>query len=191
MDWFSWLASDLPTWLTAIGTVGTLAVAVWVLKREQDDRRQRDQDDRRRQARRVSITEPFGQGGGSSTSTTTGLMIMAMKYGITVRNDSDETVNSLVVRWIGKPKDPAADPWAYDVATEQGRLLPGAEKTVTRTMPIPYVEGSGNYLSITTASELLFTDAAGSRWHRDREHTLHEVIGADPFQPYTPIAKAT
>lgn len=118
MDLDSWLGSDLPTWLSAIGTVGTLGVAVWVLKREQDDRRARDQDERRRQARLISVAEPRAAGG-SSASDSEGRSVMAMRYAITVRNDSGETVSNLRIRWVGKAAGVGSD-WRYDVAAEPG-----------------------------------------------------------------------
>jgi hypothetical protein len=181
MDWEMWTASDLPTWLAAVGTVGTLAVAVWVLKREQDDRRERDRQERRQQARRVAVSEPTSLGGSSATMQDTGGHVMALKYAVTISNHSDETLNSCRLRWIGALTDPPKDAsgWIFDRAEYVGRVLPRDE--VSRQQPVPVRMDADGVFPHKIHSELLFTDSGGARWLRDREHALHEVIGDDPW----------
>ena len=181
MDWGTWAASDLPTWLTAVGTVGTLAVAVWVLKREQDDRRERDRQERRQQARHVAVSEPASQGGSGATMQGRSEHVMALKYTVTISNHSDETINSCRLRWVGALTDPPKDAsgWIFDLAHDLGRVLPVDE--VSRQQTVPVRMNADGALPHTITSELLFTDSAGVRWLRDREHALREVTGDDPW----------
>ena len=181
MNWEAWAASDLPTWLAAVGTVGTLAVAVWVLKREQDDRRERDRRERRQQARQVAVSEPVSLGGSSATMPGTVERVMALKYTVTVSNHSDETINSCRLRWIGALTDPPEDAsgWRFERADEVGRVL--ALNEVSRQQVVPVRMDAAVALPHKIDSELLFTDSAGSRWLRDSKHALHEVTGDDPW----------
>lgn len=45
---------DIPSWLSAIGTVGALFTALWLLREDLKDRRENRTADRERTARRIS-----------------------------------------------------------------------------------------------------------------------------------------
>lgn len=106
---------------------------------------------------------------------------MALKYAVTISNHSDGTINSCRLRWIGALTDPPKDVsgWIFDRANDVGRVLPRDE--VSRQQTVPARMDADGTLPHKINSELLFTDSAGVRWLRDREHALHEVTGDDPW----------
>lgn len=106
---------------------------------------------------------------------------MALKYEVTIGNHSDETINSCRLRWIGALTDSTRDAsgWTFDRADDVGRVLPRDE--VRRQQTVPVRRDAAGALPHRISSEFLFTDSAGARWLRDREHALHGVTGDDPW----------
>ena len=158
--------------------VGTLIPAVLIIKRDERERTERQQDLRRAQARLVSLSEPeFG--GGSSGYSAGGEHWVSLWRG-TVQNSSTETVNSARLRWwLPDHPDIAVD----DPVRVLGRLLPGTTfnyvlQKMTEDSRVRDVIAQSSTRAVV---ELLFTDAAGVRWWRDADHTLHEVAGNDPW----------
>lgn len=136
---------SLPDWVEAVGTVGTLAMAVWVLRVEQ---RNRIDDERERQARQV---------GGYITKTPDGSPDITM----TVTNSSPLAVRD-VRGYVFDGKKPHATPWEFpDIPV----LRSGEEQQVRLPMS-SFAEWK---------LELEFDDDAGVRWRKYGDRPLREV----------------
>ncbi len=153
-----------------------------MLWREQTDRRRRREFERRAQARRVSIGVP-------TTSVTPGYFdseFIDTAVRLTITNGSDEAISNCRARYLTKITAADGALLPDEIGTiPAGRLLPGQASDFSHgfNLPTPLrpdILGGAMAFLISTA-ELRFTDAAGIRWHRDAEHTLREVKGADPW----------
>jgi hypothetical protein len=130
----------VPEWMAAIGTVGTLVVALYILMRELKQFRGERWDERRRQARliaawieldpRRSTVSPY------------------------VRNLSDEPVMDIKVI--------APTPVAGDIVVMERDLVPPRETVGDQVKVVEDVAKRNKQSCV-----VLFTDAKGHRWRRD------------------------
>ncbi len=135
----------LPDWIEAVGTVGTLAVAVWVLRIEQQNR---IDDEQQRQARQV---------GGYITWAPD----VSHELILTVTNSSPLAVRD-VRGYATRIKNPDATPWEFpDIP-----VLPAGEEKQVR-LPVSQLD--------EWRLEFEFDDDAGVRWRKYGKPTLQEV----------------
>lgn len=174
----AWFASDAATWFQAVGTVGAFAVGIGVFRREVNDRHDKEVRLKRDQARRVSVSQPRGGRISMSAGSADDTRKTKRDFTVTVANHSTESVNSCRVR-ITLDSNVLVEP-CIPVLRDVGRVLPGV------SAPATFVIRTETYHEVKprrleAQAELLFTDAAGVRWHRDIEHNLREVASADPW----------
>lgn len=141
---------DVPTWVGSVGTAGALLIAMWLLKKEVNDRRQRDSEARAAQAAQVAAwtsgrvvrADPYPE------------MLVRIRNGstmpiFTVNFEFSQGVRGTFVRYI---------------------LAMGPEETREFRILLPsYPKGE------TIAPSLTFADAAGRRWFRDGNGKLREL----------------
>lgn len=149
------IITDLPSWLSAVGTVGAFAVALFLLGVQIWDRRGEAQDRRMAQARLVStwwsdvLHEPEPQ---------PVLVIL-------VRNGSAEPVYGVLVRvQVGV---------RGTYVRQVGVLGPGE----TRELQVVIA----GYLKLVPAPDITFKDAAGRTWMRPGTGELTEGAPSPPF----------
>lgn len=161
----------VPGWLSGIGTVATAGLTVFLLWREQSDRRrQRERDvlvadtERRRQASLVSLSPPNHAMGLEDIYGNVEVSTCAE-----IVNGSDQPINDVTI-WIVVESGTivSEDAGTYN-STTWGRILPRTHEQ----FPLTFFVRPDRELS--TYSELAFTDAAGTHWLRDRNHNLTEV----------------
>lgn len=145
---------DLATWVGSVGTVGTLASGLWLLKRNEDDRRADAQNARKAQARHVSA---WAEAGGGSQSGTEADMVWSSHAHLL--NNSAEPIYDVLVRVV---------PWNFPgQRTDQIELwrlpvaVPGKEYQSTGSFRAPPVTWPQQY-----ACTITFRDAAGIVWRR-------------------------
>lgn len=136
---------SLPDWIEAVGTVGTLTVAVGVLYVEQ---RNRFTDEKERQARQV---------GGFITWAPDGSPTLIM----TVTNSSPLAVRD-VRGYAIRVENPDGEPWEFPDMP----VLPGGDEQQVR-LKLSHV-GEWNL-------EFEFDDDAGVRWRKYGDQPLREV----------------
>jgi hypothetical protein len=137
----------VPDWLAAIGTIAAFFVALRVLAKELEARREQAEDRRREQASRVAIwTQSVPQPGPSTT------------YAIVMRNNSEEPVSAITFS-MEHPDEPG-----MVTREETWDLLPPGRHpgpaTSQALLPGPIT--------------LSFTDGAGRRWTRYPDGRLVE-----------------
>jgi hypothetical protein len=179
---------DLPTWLAGLGTVGTLAAALWQIGAERRRRHQREaqESDERHKAQArliaavVSTEEPPAEPGQQGRIT------------IDLINGSPEPVYRLVVAIVAiqgaAPR--TIEDWVKYQDREQERFRPGlAPVPITTASMLP----NGRYqvwtqymalgMQVRRGAEMAFTDRAGTHWVRRATGQLEE-LGEDPITHY-------
>lgn len=151
LEWVDW--GTFPEYLSGIGTVGTLAVALWVLKREMDDRRDRDAA----QARLVTVDAGMASGN-----------VVPVK----VTNRSSEPIIGLEVDEVSwRP------PLGPDVRWRVPPTVMGARSAVsvtapgdTFTVPVEFINVAGERQPIKVPGDITvrysFHDSRGLTWSR-------------------------
>ena len=164
----------------AVGTVGTLLIAVIVLGREQADRRERRRDEKAAQARLVSVSIRGDAGTISSLESSGHLFTRA--WTIEVANYSAEAITTLAYRWRVAADLAFTARDEHEGVIRVSRVMPGSTDTREGSAVLFAPQGaSPDTFVIPLGVELLFTDAAGFRWHRNEQHELTEVLGPDPW----------
>jgi hypothetical protein len=156
----------VPSWGTAIGTVGLAAFTLAVVRGDQTDRRKRDNDALRNQARRVRVTEPPRPEARQRPDTAWDVWTE-----FSVINDSDDVISAITCT-------PHLDPWTevlYPLAVEPGggvtRLMPGESRDFQVSSVVRNDRGAiSRHLAFTVS--VVFVDAAGFIWRRDEQHRL-------------------
>ena len=137
-------------WVGAIGTVGTLAAAVWVAKREVDNRRADTDERERRQASKVSCWVEHGSTGTAGSSRPSWI--------VSVQNGSDEPIYGVSV--VQEPGYVGGEPTGWwDV------IPPGTQEGAVWDPDIEHVDREPKPV-------LEFNDAAGRGWTRDADGIL-------------------
>jgi len=171
------LDPSLPDQLQGWGTVAAVAVSLVLLGREIQTRRQVADQELRSQARRVEVGLPeytvtlASRGAGIEA-----FPVVPIEPRVTVRNGSDETITDLAVVMTLEP----ASALEADQAVTHTHLvprLPGGDQVVWTAefvLGIDYElypetsEPRPHQIGVTVH----FTDAAGNRWRRERDHSL-------------------
>lgn len=160
-DWGS-----VPDWLAAIGTLAAFGVALRLLAKELDARREQEEDRRRAQARLVNAwpTMKWRESDGEAESW------------FVVVNASDEPVYQVKVTVVPRDSGFAADPEAArgQVPTiEEDLPLPlRPQETSERWAPAESKLGTWHVVL-----GLSFTDSMGRRWKRYPDGRLVELSG--------------
>jgi hypothetical protein len=154
----------IPSWLSALGTVGALFAALWLFREELHDRRANRRADRERTARRVA-------GWCDTTREPAKLW---------VQNLANEPVYD-VVAYVGKRgTDLSALP------DEENRymepvfgVVPPGQKLDFEISDATLVSGAA--FPDIPAVAVEFTDANGIHWRRREDGSLHEIRSRRPF----------
>jgi hypothetical protein len=154
----------IPSWLSAIGTVGALWAALWLLREDLRDRRANRRGDRERTARRIA--------GWCDT--------ISQPARLWVQNLAEEPVYDAVA-YVGKRgTDLSALPEPENMYMEVvfGMVPPGqkldceiSESAMTSGAQFPDIP----------AVAVEFTDAGGVHWRRIESGTLREIAHRRPF----------
>lgn len=147
---------NVPEWLAAIGTVGALAVALFLLKQEIDDRRRAKSKAQQWPASGiVAWAEPRTDAGGWQT---------------VALNRSDEPVYDVVVRFTPL-REGGSDP----IESVSGTLAPGPPK------PLDTYGDTPQDLFGIPPVEIEFTDGRGRHWLRTANGALNQLDSRQPF----------
>lgn len=150
MDW-----GDVPTWLGAIGTVGTLVAAIFVVSREQRAAARNDDERRRNQASQVAAwarIEPGGRIGG-------------LEVQLYVRNASKQPVYDV----LAAIQDGGT---GEGVATDSLAVLPPGETEVRAQAGALRHFLRDSKVTGSPAVTMSFRDSAGQAWQRDLDGRL-------------------
>lgn len=185
MDWFRRLGDVLESmpagtwgeWVGAIGSILAAGGALWLLKREGDDRRELQQAERRRgeaerrdQASRVYVAYSHGANWWRNDVTE------HQTWSVRIVNGSAEVLNDLAILVEVTPRTTTAS-----IVHKIERVLPGEEATFTfalqgpTSVKQPDAERGGWLLR---GVEVLFDNSRGS-WHISDSHALNLVSAAD------------
>ena len=164
---------DVPTWVGAVGTVGTLVGGLLLLKREADRDEERHAEARRRQASRVTawredIGRPVVTAPDPSAVKTRHDSNAAAK----VHNASDQPIFHAVVELIDR-NAVGLDPRPPDHREHFGTIEPGGRREV------PFPATMTDRARGVVVGRVTFMDSNGRRWSRDTNGVLEElpVIG--------------
>ncbi|GBE22664.1 MAG TPA: hypothetical protein ENH00_13925 [Actinobacteria bacterium] len=147
---------NVPDWFAAIGTVGTLLVALLLLGNEMRDRRRAAEIADQKPADGVFVwVTPRTDAGGWQTF---------------VHNRSDEPVYDAVVYFTPLTEAPMPTVEAVWGTIPPGETTPGDR----------YGDRPTDIFGIP-AVEIEFTDGRGRHWHRDSEGQLQQVDQRTPF----------
>ena len=169
IDW-----GTAPDWLSGVGTVGTLAVAVGVLARESTDRRRRDEYARSAQARQVHLG-PVTPGGASGRQGS----YMDMTYSIAVTNSSDDAIHNVGLS-LGVHPESVQIGTSRMLGTSSLRvkkevLAAGEVLPLTGTVRINWDQKAAEVASHEMRPFLMFDDMAHQKWVRTHDYRLRPV----------------
>lgn len=151
VDW-----GNVPGWFAAVGTVGALLVAFWLLRREIDDKRSMADVVDQKPASGVFVwVEPRSDAGGWQTWAT---------------NRSDEPVYGAVVYFT-----PLTDPPMPTVESVWGTIPPGEARVGDS-----YGDHPSDVFGVPPV-EIEFTDGRGRHWRRGVAGELREISQRAPF----------
>lgn len=165
-------------WVIGLGTLGTLAVSLVVLKRQGDEidsqaqeRREAGEFSRSAQARQVKFSPFGGRGGGAGSYK----VFMDYTPSFVVTNESDEAIHDVTVSVAieGLVTPPPGGPTWVPAAT--GVLAAGEALSHRLIVHAVWDETSDDYHYFTAKPSVQFTDMSGQRWVRDHEHRLSKV----------------
>jgi len=166
----------LPGYLTGIGTIGLAATTVWLIKREDDDRRTRDIQDaaaaelmKREQARHVRISLPGERGTVHEPGSDRG----TAAYQAFLVNDSDDVISGVRVVFGITPADTVLAT-IDESPRSAARVMPGEQVVANVTYQLKFDPDTRQPVAHEVTSECNFIDAAGYRWARDADHVLTE-----------------
>lgn len=155
--------SDIPIWLTAIGTCGAVIVSLWLAGRQE---RRHDRIERRKQAELVTAWL------GKEESFPDGLF-----QNIVIQNSSEQCVYRLVASLVSIQGAFRQSAVGSDGRFQRavGQIPPGAYPTK--------VKSAGHGMNLRLGIEIAFADAAGVNWLRRGDGRLEEVT-KDPVALY-------
>ncbi|WBQ03231.1 hypothetical protein [Kribbella sp. CA-293567] len=163
-------SSDLASWLEALGTVATATIALYLLGREQVDRRNQARDRRAEQAAQVRLTAPV-KGGGSGVKHS----YFDKAATTTVYNSSGDVVSEVIVEVRISTLDGASEQGLPRTVTKVlKRLEPGQKANISASTRVNWPVGS-DPIEVEFESHVTFYDVAGRRWERDSDHRLREI----------------
>lgn len=164
IDW-----GNVAEWVAAIGTVGTLLIAVLVLRRESADRRKEHEFKRSEQARQVVLGAPVAD----SNRVQNGFIFTS--FGVVVTNNSDEPIHDVEV----------------GLTMPQANLKSGEARTKTKTWPViragdaerfvagfwvlPTIRVLGKKEVTVATPHLEFVDRASQRWRIGADYRLIDI----------------
>jgi hypothetical protein len=162
------LSDQLQGW----GTLAAVLVSLVVLGFDIRARRLATVAEERAQARRVMVSAPQHTGGGQE-QTPEGLVINVAPT-VDVHNRSDEVINDVVIKlWI-EPPTALVGPNVDGAQHRIGRMIP--EQSFTWSAPFKVLTEQRplgtEYTPHECFADVEFTDAAGTRWRRERNHDL-------------------
>jgi hypothetical protein len=171
-------AFDLPAWIEASATAVTAVIALYLLAREQADRRERARDRRAAQARGVRMDKVrlyyHGQAKDEPAS------IWDIGLATTIHNDSTEVMTVISATFVVTEKALYDHPNRRRSETGirvNERIDPGESESIHAQLRLrtdaTEMQTFESWLEMT--SSILFEDAAGRYWQRDRDHRLHRV----------------
>ena len=164
---------DIPTWLTAIGTIGAVAVSLSLATRE--DRR-RVQRERRQQAELVTAWLGEEVPGGEHD----------LYQVVVIRNASTQSVYQVIASLVsiqGAFRQTAVPD--RESRTKRGQVI-RFQRTVGQVPPREYetrIQSGGHGMHLKLGVEIAFQDAAGVYWLRHGDGRLKEVH-EDPVTLY-------
>ncbi|MBY9074228.1 hypothetical protein K1X13_05270 [Nocardioides sp. WL0053] len=165
----------LAEWFGASGSIAAAGGALYLLKREGEDRRElqmseirRESAERRRQATHVHVGD-ISHGPVSTDGTTRKAV-----YSAVVLNGSDRVINHVFLDFMLSPE--VCNPMDDLIQTKYiGRMLPGVELSVSA----PRIEAPmGRWtpgVEAVVGTQLWFSDAAGLNFHINQAHDVTEV----------------
>jgi hypothetical protein len=169
---------DWPAWIEASATAITAAIALYLLAREQADRRERARDQRAAQARGIRMEKVRLYYHGQAKDEPDGIWDIGLATSI--HNDSTEVMTVISATFVATEKA------LYDHPnrrrSEAGirvneRIDPGESESIHGRLRLQTdakeIQEFESWLEMT--SSILFEDAAGRYWQRDRDHRLHPV----------------
>lgn len=161
-------------WISAFsGSIATL-IALYLLGRDQIDRRRRDADAKRGQAARVRLSAPSETGGA-------GVRGQQFEYAARTKitNDSAETISRVVVTLtIVREDGEVSGDLPHTFTSKRRRLGPNESWEVKTQAQTSWPMGS-DPPPVIRDSKATFYDAAGIQWERDEAHQLREVKPAE------------
>jgi hypothetical protein len=182
---------DAPTWVAAVGTVGTLVAALVQINSERRRRRAQEEQERterhRAQARLIA----------AMVGPKKGAVGIEGKSAIDLVNGSEEPVYQLVVGIVCiQGTCPESLEKFLEFQKQRNEQEPGSFLTVpiTTVSILPHgtfrvwITGTGwsGVLSGRAGAEIAFTDRAGSHWIRRADGQLKELLKA-PFDYFADL----
>jgi hypothetical protein len=156
-------------WLSAIGSVGALAVALLLLGRDIYDRHRAGEQSRRAQAAKVAVSKVWVRGESSMNADWYQLPAQ-----IEITNRSEDVISDVHVSlWLEPPSGHSNGQDRHEWSLDLGRIDGGGSVEAGHTFDWPRIGlDPAPYLALSTVE---FTDAAGVRWRRDKDHRLREI----------------
>lgn len=166
---------SVPDWVAAIGTIGSLYAALWLLKQEINDRRRHEAEAQTQSARAVSAWVQTGQD----------------KYLFAAKNSGEEPVYDCVVYSdlpivdpvtkqrgvrMKDEKTPMGEPWPYYLDRFLGVIPPGE----TSKFEIDSDSVEYEYQGLPDLW-IEFTDVSGKHWKRDAGGKIHQITERTPW----------
>jgi hypothetical protein len=172
---------DVPTWVAGVGTVGTLAAALWQIRTERHRRLAADEElrfERHLEQARLVAAYLGEQEEPENPSGTPGAI--EGRTAFYLANNSAEPVYSVIVGMVFVQ---GAGPRTLERMIEENRKGRGRRGPVTTVSILPgglyrvWVAGTGwhRILSGRGGVEIAFTDRAGSHWLRRADGRLEEL----------------
>lgn len=172
---------DVPTWVAAVGTVGTLAAALWQIRNERN--RRLIADDQLRHERRLEQARLVAAYLGEKEIPDVAPDQRTLETGRTaiyIANNSSEPVYSVVV---GLMFIQGAGPRSLEAMIQMNREQYSRQGPVTTVNDLPgglyrvWIRRSSwdGILSGRSGVEIAFTDRAGAHWVRRAAGSLEEL----------------